>query len=176
MGNDHGIDLGSLTMKPLGGKNIDAALDKADQYRALNEPDEAESICRDVLTEEPANQRGLRTLGLALTDMFDTAWTRYFDEAMKVFEKLTSPYEVAYYTGVGWERCAKAELAHGQANNAAHSFEMALSLFEKAAELGPKDSPDPVLRWNRCVRAIALHPEVARAQKGAHRHEFQHGD
>jgi tetratricopeptide (TPR) repeat protein len=176
MGQERAVNLRALAMKRLGGKNIEAALDKADQYRALNEPDEADSICRDVLAEDPANQRGLRTLGLALTDMFAREWTRHFDEAVAVFERLTSEYEVAYYSGVAWERCAKAQLSHDQAHNAAHSFERALALFAKAEELGPKDAPDPVLRWNRCVRAIALHPEVTAAQEAEHRHEFQHGD
>jgi len=176
MGHNQGIDISSVALKPLGGKNLEAALAKADQYRALNEPDEAESICRDVLTEDPVNQRCLRTLGLSLTDMFAHEWTRHFDEAIQVFEKLTSPYEVAYYSGVAWERCAKAQLAHDQARNAAHSLEEALALFEKAQELGPADAPDPVLRWNRCVRAIALHPELGRALRAEHPHEFQHGD
>jgi hypothetical protein len=142
----------------------------------LNEPEEAESICRDVLAEDPAHQHGLRTLGLALTDMFARQWTQHFDEAIQVFKKLSSEYEVLYYSGVAWERCAKAQLAHNQLHNAAHAFEQALELFEKAEQVGPKDVPDPVLRWNRCVRAIASHPELEKALDVEHRHEFQHGD
>ena len=38
----------------------------------LNEPGEAESICRDVLEVDPDNQDALITLLLALTDQFDT--------------------------------------------------------------------------------------------------------
>jgi tetratricopeptide (TPR) repeat protein len=170
------MGLGSHVLKPLGARNLEAALAKAEQYRALNEPEEAESICRDILAEDPAHQRALRTLGLSLTDMFAHEWTRHFTEAMDVFKKLTSEYEVAYYTGVAWERCAKAQLHHDEVRNAAHSFESAMALFEKAEQLGPKDIPDPVLRWNRCVRAIKSHPEVVKALEVEHLHEFQHGD
>ena len=36
-----------------------AALEKALRYRLLNEPVEAESICRDVLEVDPDNQAAL---------------------------------------------------------------------------------------------------------------------
>ena len=168
--------LGSHRLKSLGARNLEAALAKAEQYRALNEPEEAESICRDILAEDAAHQGALRTLGLALTDMFAEAWNRHFDEALKVFAQLTSAYEVAYYSGVAWERCAKAQLTGNQVHNAAHSFEHAMGLFAQAETLGPADAPEPVLRWNRCVRAIAQHPEILAAVDDDHRHEFQHGD
>ena len=35
---------------------VPAALSKAERYRLLNEPREAESICRDVLLVDPENQ------------------------------------------------------------------------------------------------------------------------
>jgi tetratricopeptide (TPR) repeat protein len=168
--------LGAHSLKPLGVRNLEAALAKAEQYRALNEPEEAESICRDILAEDPLHPRALRTLGLALTDMFAQEWTLHFTEAIAVFEQLSSEYEVAYYSGVAWERCAKAQLAKNQAYNAGHSLERALAFFEKAERLGPRDVPDPVLRWNRCVRVIKSHPEIAQALEAEHRHEFQHGD
>jgi tetratricopeptide (TPR) repeat protein len=163
-------------LKRLGTRNLQAALDKAEQYRALNEPEEAESICRDILAEDPAHQLALRTLGLALTDMFADAWPLHFDEALRLFRKLKSVYEVVYYSVVAWERCAKAQISAGQWHNAAHSFEKALENFAKAEEIGPKDSPDPILRWNRCVRAVTAHPEILEAIEIPHNHEFQHGD
>lgn len=169
-------DLRSYRLKSLGSRSLAAALDKAEQYRALNEPEEAESICRDILAADPAHALALRTLGLALTDMFAREWTKHFDEALRTFKKLKSEYEVVYYCGVAWERCAKAQLEHGQAHNAAHSFEKAMELFARAEEIGPKDAPEPILRWNRCVRAISEHPELLDAIDVPHTHEFQHGD
>jgi tetratricopeptide (TPR) repeat protein len=170
------MSLATVRLKRLGERNLEAALAKAEQYRALNEPEEAESICRDVIAEAPENQHALRTLGLALTDRFAVEWRGVFDEAVSVFGKLTSPYERVYYTGVAWERCAKAQIAHGQAHNAAHSLEHALECFEEAERVGPKETPDPVIRWNRCVRMIDQHPELVDASAGPRGHEFQHGD
>src|SRR5258706_7069422 len=147
-------DLRNYALKRLGTRSLAAALDKAEQYRALNEPEEAESICRDILAEDPEHPLALRTLGLALTDMFAREWTKHFDEALRTFKKLKNEYEVVYYSGVAWERCAKAQVEHGQAHNAAHSFERAMELFEKAESIGPQDAPEPIFRWNRGVRPI----------------------
>jgi hypothetical protein len=43
-------------LKPLSREAIPAALEKAYRYRLLNEPLEAESICRDILEADPENQ------------------------------------------------------------------------------------------------------------------------
>jgi tetratricopeptide (TPR) repeat protein len=170
------MSLATVQLKRLGTRNLEAALGKAEQYRALNEPEEAESICRDVLAEAPEDQHALRTLGLALTDRFAVEWRGVFDEAVGVFRKLKSAYEQVYYTGVAWERCARAQIAQHQAHNAAHSIEKALDCFAEAERIGPKDTPDPVIRWNRCVRMLDQHPELLDASTGPRSHEFQHGD
>ena len=57
-------------LKPLSRDAVDAALAKAERYRFLNEPGEAESICLDVLAVDATNQAALVTLLLALTDQF----------------------------------------------------------------------------------------------------------
>ena len=46
------------------------AIRKAEHYRLMNEPEQAESICRDVLDAEPGDQERLTVLILALTDRF----------------------------------------------------------------------------------------------------------
>ena len=38
-----------FTLKTISPEGIEAALSKAEVYRFLNEPEEAESICQDVL-------------------------------------------------------------------------------------------------------------------------------
>ena len=128
-----------------------------------------------MLDEAPDHQRALRVLGLALTDRLAHEWSGTLDEALAVFRRLSSAYERVYYTGVAWERCAKAQLARGLLHNAADSLERAMDRFAEAEQLGPKDVPDPILRWNRCVRLIAQHPELEHAHERP-RHEFQHGD
>src|SRR5262245_5730837 len=53
--------------KPISRDAIPAALAKAERYRLLNEPLEAESICLDVLQIDGANQDAIVMLLLALT-------------------------------------------------------------------------------------------------------------
>src|SRR2546429_8730065 len=46
-------------LKQLSPHAIPSALEKAERYRLLNEPAEAESICLDVLEADPGNQHAL---------------------------------------------------------------------------------------------------------------------
>ena len=55
-------------LKTISKVGIPAAISKAELYSSLNEPEEAESICRDILAVEPEHQMALRLLGLAITD------------------------------------------------------------------------------------------------------------
>ena len=55
-------------LKPISSNSLDCALAKAERYRLLNEPTEAESICRDILEVAPANREARISLVLALTD------------------------------------------------------------------------------------------------------------
>ena len=59
-----------FNLKPISREGIAEAITKAELYRYLNEPGEAESICRDILAIDPNNQAAVRLLGLALTDQF----------------------------------------------------------------------------------------------------------
>ncbi len=166
----------AFALKRLAEKNLGAAVTLAKHYRDLNQPTEAESICRDVLEVEPANQDALRTLGLALTDQLATRWMTLFDESCAVFAKLGSGYERVYYTGIAWERYAKAQLEAGRDHNAIHAFEEALSRFLEAERLGPKDEPAPILHYNRCVRALTTHPDLVRASNVPHGPKYELGD
>lgn len=166
----------SYALKPLVARNLDAALALAKHYRDLNQPEEAESICRDVLAVSPNAEDAWRTLGLALTDRFPVAWMTIFDEACAAFAKLSSEYERAYYTGIAWERYAKAQLESGRAHNAIHAFEEALERFEQAEKFTPGDEPNPILHYNRCVRALTTYPELVRASGVPHQPEYEFGD
>ncbi len=163
-------------LKRLADKNLEKAISLAKHYRDLNQPEEAESICRDVLEVAPENVEALRTLGLALTDRFPTSWMTIFEEACGVFKKLPSDYERAYYVGIAWERYAKAQLESGRAHNAIHAFEEALAKFEEASTFAPKDDPAPILHYNRCVRALTTNPELTRASTVPHQPKYEFGD
>lgn len=163
-------------LKALGTRNLAAAVTLARHYRDLNQPEEAESICHDILAVAPDNDDALRTLGLALTDRFPSAWMTLFDDACSAFSKLKSEYERTYYTAIAWERYAKAQLEAGRAHNAIHAFEEALERFEQADKLGSPDDPAPILHYNRCVRALTSHPEIVRASLVPHEPKYEFGD
>jgi len=99
-------------LKAVSPQAVPRTLAKAERYRLLNEPVEAESICRDVLEIEPANQEALVMLLLALTDQFHEDTSRIGD-AMGAVGRLRDDYERAYYTGIVYERRARAQLRQG---------------------------------------------------------------
>jgi tetratricopeptide (TPR) repeat protein len=162
-------------LKRLPHASLDAAIAKAEHYRDLNQPEEAESICRDVLDLDPNHQKAQKLLGLSLTDRLASGYVGLFEQAMEAFERLTDPYERAYHLGVGWERAAKAHTERGEAHSAVAAFEHALGLFEKAEAMRP-DLPDPVLRWNRCVRLLSTHPSLRAASIAPREDEVHFGD
>lgn len=151
-----------LTLKKLSAGSIPQAMEKVELYRNLNQPEEAESICRDILDVDPDHKGALRALGLALTDQFPESLTRHFTEAMAVLARLDDSYERTYYTGVAWERAGKSQLSHGELRNAAVSFRNAMRHFAEAGELRPEHA-DPVLRWNRCVRMFVSNATLGAA-------------
>ncbi len=68
-------------LKLISKDTIPRALAKAERYRLLNEPQEAESICLDILCVEPDHHEALVMLLLAITS---PGW---FIEALDFYEK-----------------------------------------------------------------------------------------
>ncbi len=163
-------------LKQLRARNLTTAVTLAKHYRDLNQPEDAESICRDILEVSPGNDDAWRMLGLALTDQFPTAWMTLFDDACAAFSKLSSEYERVYYTAITWERYAKAQLAAGSASNAIHAYGEALRLFEKADNLGTDDDPRPILHYNRCIRALTTTPELVHVSSAPPALDYDFGD
>lgn len=153
-------------LKTISTSGIAEALAKAKHYRYLNQAEEAESICRDIIAVDPENQLALRQLGLAITDQFTGATTDRHQEAQSCFEKLTSPYERSYYLGILYERRAKAQMRAGHlAHSLIASFEKAMQCFEEAEKIRPQGNDDSLLRWNRCLRLLQSIPELSREQE-----------
>jgi tetratricopeptide (TPR) repeat protein len=145
---------------------VEAALQKADRYRALNQPMEAESICRDVLEVDADNQLALRILGLALTDQYVASRGALFTEACRVFTRLGDAYDRAFYAGLACERWAKAQLGAQIPLYAVRPlFDQALAHYADAEALRPPGNDDPILRWNSCVRALHAVPGFATAER-----------
>ena len=148
-------------LKPLSKDAIDAALAKAERYRFLNEPGEAESICLDVLEVDPDNQQAQIGLLLALSDQSAEA-TGAAARAQQIAARLTGEYERLYFSGLVAERRAKAHLQRGGvATGGAYEWFMdALEYFERAEKIRPPGNDDAILRWNACVRVLRQHPQL----------------
>ena len=152
-------------LKRLSKEAIPAALEKAERYRLLNEPGEAESICLDVLAADPENQQALITLLLALTDRFEKGYGVSDTQAKELLSRLKSDYDRAYYTGIVAERRGKAKLRQNTPDcrfQAYDLFREAMDWFEKAEKVRPLGHDDALLRWNTCARIIARNSLVAR--------------
>jgi hypothetical protein len=143
-------------LKRIAADGIPHALDKAERYRLLNDPVQAESICHDVLAIDPEHQDALRCLILSLTDQFSAAGAAHAArEARAYIIKLSDEYERAYYQGVVHERETRAFLHRKNVVRSAayDGFRHAMEWYERAEALRP-GNVDAVLRWNSCVRAI----------------------
>lgn len=142
-------------LKTISPEGVEAALAKAELYRFLNEPEEAESICEDVLVVVPGHQLALRTLGLALTDQFSGSASDRYSDAQNAFQQLTDAYERLYYTGLLHERRAKAQLRAGRPpHTVTVLLENAMHDYDEAEKIRPVGNDDAILRWNRCARLL----------------------
>jgi hypothetical protein len=151
-------------LKSLTTEGIPAALEKAHRYRLLNEPEQAESICEDVLRVDCENQDALIGLILALTDRLHGPRPVPPERARLLLPRLRGEYERAYYAGIIDEREGVAWLRSGlpQSGPAAYvCFREAMHHFEKAELIRPPANDDALLRWNTCARMIMTYPDVA---------------
>ena len=146
----------SFELKSLSPEAVDRALAKAERYRLLNEPWEAESICLDILELDAEHQRALATLLLALTDRFDEG-PPPVEEARQTVERLQDDYERAYYKGIVQERRAKAHLRHGAPGSGPQAYQWlreAMDWYDRAEAIRQPGNDDALLRWNACARLI----------------------
>ena len=153
-------------LKPIVKEAIPRALEKAERYRLLNEPGEAESICRDVLRIDPENQTSIVMLLLSLTDQFDSGTT--VNQPRELLSRLRDDYERNYYTGIICERWAKTQLNHGLPGSgfiAYDWFHEAMSWYEKAEAIRPAGNDDALLRWNACARIIMRNKLAPRTEE-----------
>lgn len=144
-------------LKSLHKEAVAAALEKAKHYRLLNEPGAAESICLDILQIEPDNQEALVTLVLAMSDRFARDYHIGDTQIQEYLARIGDEYERTYYTGIIYERRAKAVLDKnkpGSESTAYEFFRQAMNWFEKAEAMRPNGNDDTILRWNGCARII----------------------
>jgi hypothetical protein len=134
-------------LKPLSKQAIPAALEKANCYRFLNEPVEAESICLDILEVEPENQQAIITLLLSLTDQFGHDLGRSFTKARDLFSRLED------------------RGGPGSGHLAYDWFRQAMEAYESAIDQRLSGNDDAILRWNACARIMMNNSTVAPAKE-----------
>jgi hypothetical protein len=149
-------------LKSLSASAVPQALARAERYRLLNEPEQSESICEDVLRADPGNQAACVMLILAITDSFPRS-THDAARAMELVAGLPSEYDRCYYAGLVAERRARAVLSHSGmgTRTAGQWFHQAMAEYDKADALRPAGNDDARLRWNACARVLNAHPELS---------------
>lgn len=135
---------------------VEKALQKAQQYRSLLEPEIAESICLDVLNIDPDNQVVLVVYILALLDQISRAENQSQIKTIeRTIEQLTSQYQRYYYTGLLNERRARHLLMQAMSHSFAYDYFIeALRFYQHAIERCPEKNDEAILRWNSCIRTI----------------------
>jgi hypothetical protein len=140
-------------LKPLHEEAIPAALEKANRYRLLNEPGAAESIYLDILAIDPDNQEALINIVLAMSDRFGKDYAIGDARITEYLMRIHGDYERTYYTGIMYERRAKAVLVKSGIG-AYELFRQAMDCFTTAEAMRPAGNDDAILRWNGCARVI----------------------
>lgn len=147
-------------LKPISEKAIPNALEKTTRYRLLNEPWQAESICRDILNADPDNQEALYLLVLSLTDQFSTKLRPSLSAALEMAAQLEDSYRQDYSRGLIYERQATAALKRATPRSDYIAYEylrQAMNWYEKAEKAHPDRNEESILRWNACARMIMVY-------------------
>jgi hypothetical protein len=146
--------------KPISKEAIPNALEKALRYRLLNDPWQAESICRDVIRVEPDNQQAVYLLILSITDQFSDKSRTGLSTVLKMTDQLMDTYQRDYCKGLVYERQAIAALKRPTPRSgyiAYEYLEQAMYWYEKAEQARPEKNEESILRWNACARLIMRH-------------------
>jgi hypothetical protein len=144
-------------LKTLSQDAIPHALERVERYRLLNEPRVAVSICQDILKVDSGNQEAIIGMVLAITDQFGQSSGARINQALELIPQLENEYDRDYYTGIIYEREAKARLNRRYPGVEYDAYDMlrdAMDWFEKADDLRPVGNEDVRLRWNACARIV----------------------
>jgi hypothetical protein len=144
-------------LKALSKGAIPAALERAERYRLLGEPAQAQSICEDILNTEPENRQATILLLLSLADQLSENISGNLDRAWSLLARLGDEYLRSYYQGILFERQARLYLRRASPGSGFSAYDLfveAMRLYEKAERLRPPDNDEALLRWNTCARTI----------------------
>jgi len=136
------------------------ALELAERYRLLNEPEQAASICQDILAVDPENPQALQWYFLAMTDQFFRRHGAKLEDAEKIAARMGTDYDRTYYGAMACERWARAKLQEGaHASMVTSWLTKAMGRYEQAEGIRPPGNDDAILRWNACARLLDSLPD-----------------
>jgi hypothetical protein len=146
-------------LKDLHRESIPNAVERAKHYRLLNDPWQAESICRDILKVDADNEDAILILLLSLTDQFGTKTHKIPStrESYELAKRLGSKRNQLYYRGLIEEHLGKAALIRDTPRVkyiAYEHYRNAMDWYTDASKFEEEDNDESILRWNACVRAI----------------------
>ena len=158
-------------LKPISTESIPRAIQKAERYRLINQSWAAESICRDILEIDPANQQVLVMFVLALTDRLADDLGHIMKVVHETLPRITDAYQRAYYTGIASERSGQALLHRGGMGSGAMAYDAirdAMRWYERAEAIRPAGNDDSILRWNTCARLISGNTQLVPQTESAY--------
>ena len=162
-------------LKTLSKEAIPHSLERVERYRLLNKPSVSVSICHDILYVDSENQEALIGLILALTDQFAQAASEGMKKVLALIPRLNEEYDRAYYTGIIFERQAKARINRAYPGSGFDAFDLlheAMDWFEKADRMHPKGNEDAILQWNSSARLI-MEQNLKPRPKDDHEHPLE---
>ena len=156
-------------LKPLSRDAVPRALEKAERYRLLNEPGEAESICLDVLRVDPEQPAGAGHAAARAHRPVRRRGRRRRGAARARGARRASRTSTSAPTtpGIISERRAKAQLSTAAPARATWPTSGSARRWagtRRPRPSGPPGNDDALLRWNTCARLLERLPR-ARAQR-----------
>lgn len=145
-----------LEIKTISKVAIPHAIKKAERYRLIDDPGQAESICLDILEVEPDNHEVQVMLILSLTDQLKYRMEAHGEAKARIAD-LDDAYERAYYTGVLYERRARVHYRAATAGSGFVAYEWfvrSLEAYAEAEQLRPAGNDDCLYRWNAVARTL----------------------
>jgi hypothetical protein len=136
----------------------------------LLEPEQAESICLDILVVKPDHHEAKHVLILALTDQFSHSGQMLdAKRVLELVDSLPEEYERLYYRGLVSERRGRAMLNESMSRSFTYEyFREAMEFYAMAQPLRSAGNDDTILRWNACLRTVRsqrLEPRADRDER-----------
>ena len=146
-----------FSLRPISASAVPKAIKKAEHYRLLNDAEQAESICLDILAVDPGDEQALVVLILAITDQFGRSGGPSVNVALAEYlKRARRPVPAQLLRGPGRRAQARGPRSASQSGSsfAYDGFADRDGVLREGERHPPADDDEAILRWNACVRTI----------------------